>query len=367
MSSRPYPKVLHLIANLQIGGTEGQLVQFADRSREPSRHHVACFYSIGPLGDAFPTRPIWLGRIGRRPADVVGNVRVLGALRRTIVRGRFDLVHAHLGLSEVIAAIVTPRRIPIVASRRGRNRGFESNPVLKLVEAAGHRRVDVLICNSTYLAQLTRTEDRWPPPVRVIHNAVDLERFAPLPAPAEDRPSVVVVANLHAYKGHDRFLHVMSLVRDRLPGARATLVGDGVELPRLVELARRLGLSDSVTFAGAVPDPRPHLESAHVAALASETEGFPNALLEAMAMGRPVVARRVGGVPELVRDGEDGFLVGSEPGEMADRLVEILRDGELRKRMGRSARTRAESFTWDRVVLQTEGVYEEVLGRRERR
>lgn len=366
MSSRPYPKVLHLIANLQIGGTEGQLVQFADRSTEPSRHHVACFYSIGSLGDAFPTRPIWLGRIGRRPADVVGDVKVLRALRRTVVRGGFDLVHAHLGLSEVIAAMVTPRRVPIVASRRGRNRGFESNPVLKLVEGAGHRRVDVLICNSAYLAELTRTEDRWPPPIRVIHNAVDLERFTPAPMPAEDRPSVVVVANLHAYKGHDRFLRAMELVRERLPDARATLVGDGVELPRLVELARTLGLSDSVTFTGALPDPRPFVESAHVAALASDTEGFPNALLEAMAMGRPVVARRLGGIPELVRDGEGGFLVGSEPREMADRLIEILQDTELRERMGRSARTHAESFTWDRVVQETEDVYQEVLRYRRR-
>lgn len=366
MSPRSYPKVLHLIANLQIGGTEGQLVQFANRSTEPSRHHVACFYSIGSLGEAFPTRPIWLGRIGRRPADVVDNVQALKALRRTAVRGRFDLVHAHLGLSEVIAAMVTPRRIPIVASRRGHNRGFETNPALKLIEGAGHRRVDVLICNSTYLADLTRTEDRWPPPIRVIHNAVDLERFTPAPMPSEDRPTVVVVANLHVYKGHDRFLRAMEVVRQQLPHVRATLVGDGVERSRLVELARRLGLGDSVTFAGALPDPRPIVESAHVAALASETEGFPNALLEAMAMGRPVVARRVGGIPELVRDGEDGFLVGSEPREMADRLIEILKGTALRERMGRSARTRAESFTWDRVVQQTEGIYEDVLRRRER-
>ena len=124
----------------------------------------------------------------------------------------YDLVHAHLGLSEVIAAMVTPRRIPIVASRRGRNRGFEANAALKLVEGAGHRRVDVLLCNSRYLAEITRAEDRWPPPIEVIHNAVDTERFARAPTP-EDPPTVVVVANLHPYKGHELFLRALGLVR----------------------------------------------------------------------------------------------------------------------------------------------------------
>ncbi len=364
MSDPRYPKVLHLIANLQIGGTEGQLVQFANRSAEPLRHHVACFYSIGELGEAFPTEPIWLGRIGRRPADSGGNLRMLRALRRTIVSGGYDLVHAHLGLSEVIAAMVTPRRVPIVASRRGRNRGFETNAALKLVEGAAHRRVDVLICNSRYLAEITRAEDRWPPPTSVIHNAVDTERFSPVPAPAEGPPTVVVVANLHDYKRHERFLRAIALVREHVPDVRATLVGDGPERERLERIVRDLHLAGTVTLTGQVPDPRPFVAGAHVAALASDTEGFPNALLEAMAMGRPVVARGVGGIPELVRDDEDGFLVGPDPKEMAARVTQLLRDAGLRDRLAGSARARAETFTWDRVVRETESVYRRVLTRR---
>ena len=96
----------------------------------------------------------------------------------------------------------------------------------------------------------------------------------------------------------------------------------------------------------------------------SDTEGFPNALLEAMAMGRPVVARGVGGIPELVRDGQDGFLVGADPREMADRLTSLLLDGDLRARQGASAHARAGTFTWDRVVRETETVYREVLSGR---
>lgn len=359
-----YPKVLHLIANLEIGGTERQLVQFASRSTMPERHHVACFYSIGELASEFPTEPIWLGKIGRRPADALRDLGVLRNLRGTIVDGRFDLVHAHLGLSEVMAAMVTPRRVPIVAARRGRNRGFEENRILKLLEGMGHRRVDVLICNSEHLAALTSGEDRWPPPMRVIHNAVDLERFARLPYPAKAEPTIAVVANLHPYKGHDRLLRALALARKELPAVRLVVVGDGVARQGIRTLAGDLGLTDAITFVGAVADPAPFVADAHVVALTSDHEGFPNALLEAMAVGRPVVATNVGGIPELVRDGVDGFLTSADPAEIAARLAEVLGDPSLGERMGHSAHERAETFTWERVVRMTEDVYREVLARR---
>jgi glycosyltransferase involved in cell wall biosynthesis len=364
-SSDPaYPKVLHLIANLEIGGTERQLVQFASRSTVPERHHVACFYSIGELAHEFPTEPIWLGKIGRRPADALRDLGVLRNLRRTIVDGRFDLVHAHLGLSEVMAAMVTPRRVPIVASRRGRNRGFETNRVLKLIEGMGHRRADVLICNSEYLVAFTSREDRWPPPMRVIHNAVDLERFALAPYPLKPEPTIAVVANLHPYKGHDRLLRALALVRKDLPAARLVLVGEGIARQGIQDLAADLGLSEAVTLVGAVADPAPFVADAHVLALTSDHEGFPNAVLEAMAVGRPVVATNVGGTPELVRDGVDGFLTPADPAEIAARLTELLGDRSLGERMGRSAHERAATFTWERVVRETEDVYREVLARR---
>lgn len=359
-----YPKVLHLIANLQIGGTERQLVEFASRSTMPERHRVACFYSMGELAREFPTEPIWLGKIGRRPADALRDLGVLRNLRRTIVEGRFDLVHAHLGLSEVMAAMVTPRRVPIVSSRRGRNLGFERSVTLKLVEGMGHRRADILICNSAYLAALTRREDRWPPPMRVVHNAVDLDRFAGAPYPSSVDPSIAVVANLHPYKGHVRLLRALALVRTKLPAVRLVVVGEGIERQRIQALAGDLGLTDAVTFVGAVADPAPYVAAAHVVALTSNHEGFPNALLEAMAMGRPVVATAVGGIPELVREGVDGFLTSSHPEDVAAKLAGVLGDPALGERMGRSARKRAATFTWERTVRETEDVYREVLARR---
>jgi glycosyltransferase involved in cell wall biosynthesis len=172
------------------------------------------------------------------------------------------------------------------------------------------------------------------------------------------------VANLYPYKGHDRLVQALSFVRGQLPAVRLVVVGEGVARQGIRTLAAELGLTDAVTFVGAVADPAPYVADAHVVALTSDHEGFPNALLEAMAVGRPVVATNVGGIPELVRDGVDGFLTSADPAEIAARLAEVLGDPSLGERMGHSAHERAATFTWERVVRETEDVYREVLARR---
>lgn len=360
-----YPTVLHVIPSLAVGGTEHQLLGFIERSGAPGRHHVAVFHEPGELAHRAPNRPIVLGRIGRDLRDIRGDVAALSMFRRSVRSLRADLVHAHLHPGELVAAAATPRGVPIVGSRRGEALGYRTNRVFQFAVGAAHRRTRVLICNSDHLARRARANDASPPPIRVIHNGVDLEWFAVAPA-AQGVPEVAVVANLHPYKGHERLLWALRLVRVQLPDAHMTFVGDGVERARLERLRAELGLAEAVAFAGSVADPRPYIRSAQVVALASDNEGFPNALLEAMAMGRPVVATRVGGIPELVRDGTDGLLTTLNPEEIAARLLELLRDPELRRRMGASARARAETFTWDRVVEGTERVYREVLATTQR-
>jgi glycosyltransferase involved in cell wall biosynthesis len=217
-----------------------------------------------------------------------------------------------------------------------------------------------MICNSKYLEDRTRRRDLSPPPTRVIYNAVDLQRFSFVP-PVTGPPKVAIVANLRPEKAHDRLLAALWALRSELPDIELTIVGDGTERRGLEQRVRELGVESSVTFAGEVIDPRPYLRAAHVVALVSDHEGFPNALLEAMATGRPVVATRVGGIPELVRDGQDGFLTSLDPADIAAHLARLLGDSDLLARMGLSARAQAETFTWDRTVAETEAVYREVL------
>ena len=280
-------------------------------------------------------------------------------LRRLILDRGVDLVHAHLSMSELLAAACVPRATPIVASRRGRTLGYEDRPLFRAWEALAHRRVRLMICNSEELARFTLSHDLGPPPITVISNGVDLERFARSPLPRE--PVVAVVANLNSYKRHDLFLRGFDLASRRIPAARAILVGDGPERRRLEKLAAELGIAERVTFLGRLADPRSAVSEARVVSLTSLHEGLPNALLEAMAMGRPVVATEVGGVPELVDDGVEGFLVGNDPVDLGERLAVLLTNDGTAETMGERARARAERFGWDDVIERTHEVYRRVL------
>jgi glycosyltransferase involved in cell wall biosynthesis len=362
-SLEPYPRVLHVIASLAIGGTERQLVGFVQRSSAPTQHHFALFDEPGPLAETVPNPPHVIGSVSRDFRSTGSNLRTVRSLRSLIRSLDVDLVHAHLDLSQILAALATPRSVAVVASRRGRNVGVMARPWLRPVEGLAHRRTAVLICNSEYLARRTRAHDLWPPPIEVINNAVDTGWFTAQPFP-DGPPTVVMVANMHPYKRHDRFLRAFGIVSNYLADARAVLVGGGYDEDRVRRMIGELALTDRVTLAGVLDDLRPLYAKAHVVALASDHEGFPNVLLEGMATGRPVVSTSVGGIPELVRDHVDGLLVPPRVEAFADALGALMADRRLIERMGAEARNRAETFGWERLVRDTEALYRRVLERR---
>lgn len=229
--------------------------------------------------------------------------------------------------------------------------------------ALAHRRVRVLLCNTHALAAEAAAVNHRSAEIEVIPNGVDLDRFAYAPFPAGP-PTVAVVANLRRYKRLDLFLASFAQVRERCRDARAVIVGDGPERPHLHRLASELGVAGAVRFTGSLPDPRPEVAGAHVVALTSLHEGLPNALLEAMAMGRPIVSTAVGGVPELVRDGIDGHLVSESAPEIAARMSDLLLDRRRADEMGRAARERASAYGWDAVVDRTTTIYRRVTDQR---
>src|SRR5207244_9631400 len=119
--------------------------------------------------------------------------------------------------------------------------------------------------------------------------------------------------SVRSVKRHDLFLRGLAIARRSRPDMRAVLVGEGPERSRIERLIGEVGLNGAVRLTGRVDDVRPYLRETRVVALTSEREGLPNAILEAMAMGRLVVATEVGGIPELVRNGREGFLVSPNP------------------------------------------------------
>lgn len=182
-------------------------------------------------------------------------------------------------------------------------------------------------------------------------------------ADAPRGPLVLSVGRLHEQKDQATLLRAWALVRDRVPGARLALIGDGELANPLLLLAEELGLGDSF----ALLPPRRDIASAFSAcdafALSSLWEGLPYVVLEAMAHSRPVVSTDVDGIPEAVVDGETGVLVPpSDPAALADGLVRVLTDERLRSEMGRAGRDRVEQeFSLPRMVENILAVYSRLL------
>lgn len=175
---------------------------------------------------------------------------------------------------------------------------------------------------------------------------------------------ILFVGRLHPIKGTQYLLNAMSRVHKEIPDARLILVGDGEEREVLEGLTESLGLRKCVGFTGKIPHKKVQyfMNQAEVFVLPSLSEGFPVTILEAMACGLPIVATRVGGIPDIIEDKINGYLVDpKDQDQMADVLLKLLQDEELRKNISSNNRIKAEKYTWDKVAVTLEGLYQSSL------
>ncbi len=206
---------------------------------------------------------------------------------------------------------------------------------------------------------------------------------APGPAPGDGRaaapgaaaPVIVTVARFNAYKGHRYLVDAMARVLQRFPAATFLLVGSGRTLAATRAQIARLGVGGSVRFVGETPDALDLIAGADLMVLPSLSEGIPLAALEAQALGTPIVASAVGGLPEVIEHGASGFLVPPrDPPALADAIIAALSDPSLRGAFG--ARGRAivrERFSAESMVAATARLYTDLatekriaLGREDR-
>src|SRR5262249_14360780 len=201
--------------------------------------------------------------------------------------------------------------------------------------------------------------------VTIIPNGLDAANVVAGP-PRTRLRTIVMVANLRAEKGHDVLLDAAADVLRRVPDVHFDLVGAGPELDSLRARARARGGDHAVTSAGHCDDVAARLAAADVFVLPSRSEAFPNAVLEAMAAGLPIVASAVGGILELIDDGRTGVLVPpGDPGALADALCRLIGDPPHGARLGDAARVDARArYSFDRMVAAFEQLYLTELSRR---
>ena len=369
------------------GGTEGQVVNLVD-GLDPARFAVrlACFKRVDGFMPSIETRAIPLAEYAIKRFYDVQALTAQWRLANDIRRHRVDIVHSYNFYGNVFAipAARLARRPVIVASIRSMDemctrlqRGFQREVC---------RLADCVLTNADAIRRSLIAQRYDPRRIEVIPNGIDVARFRRPPPGGErfrqefglphDAPIVGVLARLGPIKGIEYFLEAVVGLAARFPQARFTVVGGGTFVRdrngvrdyrrELEALARRLGLEGRVVFTGVRHDVPAVLSQLAVSVLPSLSEGLSNAVLESMAAGVPVVATRIGGIPEAVLDGDTGLLVPPrDAGALGTAIARLLEDRGLAARLAASGQDWVtQHFGIERAVRRTEQLYARLLDAR---
>jgi glycosyltransferase involved in cell wall biosynthesis len=282
--------------------------------------------------------------------------------RRLIQSERYDIVHFHTKRAHALALwLGRSRRMKTVVTRRMDYPLKKNWYNLQLY----NRRTDAVVAISRRIAEVLMEAGVHERKIRVIYSGIDPESFAPFSfRPWCARPVVVgTVALLVKRKGHRFLLQAAAILKKRGYQLRYRLVGDGPERENLEQLVATLGLEEEVSFQGFLSNVPLFLPEVDIFVLPSLYEGLGVAVLEAMAAGKPIVGCQVGGIPELIRDRENGLLVPPGNAEaLADAITLLLSRQGLAESLARRAWEKVRSeFTLEQMGKKNESLYYELL------
>jgi len=222
------------------------------------------------------------------------------------------------------------------------------------------QNADLVLSNSKYL--LKKAEKICPIKNKdVVGNGIDLKHFEDNKKYIHNKRYILSIGNFGYKKGFDVLIKAFNIVSSKYPGVDLLMAGDGLERAKCERLVLEVKLNKSVNFLGKVGRTRIPLllNGCELFILPSRREPFGIVLLEAMAAGKPIVATRAGGVPEVVKEGENAILVEPESSDaLAQGIMKLLQDSDLRKRFGEKGKEIVKNFTWDKVIERYIKIYD---------
>ncbi len=382
-------RVLYINPAGYVGGAEKSLLELVQRLPAEGFQPLVALFAPGPLEEKLRERGIPFRVVPLPPALLGLSRKKGGGTLRRLTAGLFHLPGATVRLMKLIreedAAIVHTNGIKahllgIIPAR------LSGRPLVwhfrDLPGRGGYGRIfrllarfspDRVVANSRAVKRALGDSDRC----RVVYNGIEI----PPASETEDRNrarlalglgaeeiAVGTVGHFAPLKGYEDLLRAIPPIKEKVPAARFLITG-GALYPayrdyrrRLEELARELGVAEHIVFTGEREDPGEILAALDIFVLPSRSEGFGRANLEAMAAGLPVVSTRVGGIPEVVIDGETGILVPpNRPESLAEAITALAKDPARRKRLGTAGRKRAADFSLPKMADGVAAVYREIL------
>lgn len=359
VKSRPSTQtatICQVLHGLAIGGAEVLSGRLARQLKRSYRFLFVCLDELGPLGESLREEGFPVHTLDRRPGL---DWRCMRLLRELCRREKVDLIHAHQYTPFFYSSLC---------------RGFGANPPVLFTEHGRHhpdyprrkrilanklllRRSDRAVAVGQAVRQaLIDNEGIAPDQVNVIYNGVPLERFNTglsrdewLRVRAEiglepDELALIQVARLDYLKDHATAIRTVENLLLHKVGVKLVLVGEGPERGAIQDMVRQRGLEKSVLLLGLRSDVPRLLAASDIALLTSISEGIPLTLIEAMAARLPVVATRVGGIAEVVNDGQTALLApAGDDAALAEQILRLAKAPGQRSAMGRLGRERAEA------------------------
>ncbi len=375
--------VLHLIGSFHQGGSESQAVQLARLLQESGRYRVlvASMDSAGPLRRDIDRLNI--GYVPEYKLTCFYNLHAASQLRRFAAylrTQRVAILHTHDFYTNVFGMWAGALAgVPVRIAARRESSSIRSSSK-RALERFSYRVATRVVANCEEVRRQLIEEGVVARKIEVIYNGVDLTRMrgarlanrsevaASFGLPTNpERRFITIVANLRLpVKGHVTFLRAARIVSEAAPHAAFVIAGEGELIGQMRSLAGELGILSQTFFLGNCPRIPELLSVTEIGVLSSLHEGFPNAILEYMAAGCPVVATDVGGVREAAIDEETGYLVrAGDYQALAQRIVALLDDPKKAHAMGVRGRTVAEQrFSLDAQLDSTTMLYKKILAAR---
>ena len=382
LQRQPGVRLLELRNTYKWGGGPDKTILLSAERHDPSRVEVVVVYIRDvrdrefSIGEKAQAKGLTFYEIEERHKF---DPSVLKALRKIVMRHNINLIHGHDYKSDLFAYLIRRwlchRRISVVSTAHAWALLGLKGEIYRRMDLWLMRRFDHLIAVSHATKDEMVEAGVAADLITVIHNGIDTDAWAQKRVSTTLReelnlelafPVIGYVGRIMPEKDLDTWLRGAALVAKRFPDARFVLVGEGKDhgtLGHLKGLANTLGISERTHFPGYRSNLLSVYSSFDLFVLSSLCEGFPNSILEAMALGIPVVTTDVGGAKELVVDGETGLVVPQQDVEgLAAAMLSLVGENDRRLGMGRAGRRRVESqFSFSDRLRRVEDLYEEVI------